>query len=159
MFEFLISVVNIVGPIFVVSTMLNVGLTQSPSKIIAHLRNYPFVLKMLLANFVLAPLLMIFVLTFTSLDPAVRDGLLIYSLCAGAPFLMKLTQIAEHHVALGAAVMVLLVAATVISVPIVLPTVMYGVTVDAWGIGKSISRKRDLAIPSGCCLLGFCPML
>ena len=41
-------------------------------------------------------------------------GLLVFSLCAGAPFLIKLTQLAEHHVALGAAVMFLLMVVTVV---------------------------------------------
>ena len=52
MFEFFRSLVQIVAPLFVVSTMLNVGLTQTLSDIIRHLKNYPFVLKMLVANFV-----------------------------------------------------------------------------------------------------------
>jgi BASS family bile acid:Na+ symporter len=55
MFEFFKSVVPIVAPIFVISTMLNVGLTQKLSEIKGHLNNYAFVLKMLLANFLLAP--------------------------------------------------------------------------------------------------------
>ena len=74
MFEIFISLFAIAVPIFVISTMLNVGLTQRLSDITAHSKNYPFVLKELLANLFLAPLLMIFVLTFTSFDPAVRDG-------------------------------------------------------------------------------------
>jgi BASS family bile acid:Na+ symporter len=79
--------------------MLNVGLTQRLSDITGHLKNYPFVLKLLVANFFLAPLLMIFVPTLTSFDPALRDGLLIFALCAGAPFLITLTQTTEHSVA------------------------------------------------------------
>lgn len=43
MFEFFRSLVPIVAPIFVVSTMLNVGLTQTLSNITGHLKNYPFV--------------------------------------------------------------------------------------------------------------------
>ena len=50
MFEFFRSLVGIVAPIFVISTMLNVGLTQRLSDITGHLKNYPFVLKMLLAQ-------------------------------------------------------------------------------------------------------------
>lgn len=55
MLELFRSVVAIVAPIFVISTMLNVGLTQRLSDITGHLKNSPFVLKMLLANFVLDP--------------------------------------------------------------------------------------------------------
>lgn len=157
MFEFFRSLVAIVAPIFVISTMLNVGLTQRLSDIIGHLNNYPFVLKMLLANFVLAPLVMIFVLTFTSFDPAIRDGLLIFALCAGAPFLIKLTQMAEHDVALGAAVMILLIGGTAIYVPIVLPMVMYEVAVDGWAIAKTLLLQMLLPIAAGMLAVQFLP--
>jgi BASS family bile acid:Na+ symporter len=156
-FEFFRSLVQIVAPIFVVSTMLNVGLTQKLSDITGHLKNYPFVLKMLAANFVLAPLLMIFVLTFTSFDPALRDGLLIFALCAGAPFLIKLTQTAEHSMALGAAVMILLIVATVIYVPVVLPIVMYEVAVDGWAIAKALFLQMLLPIVVGMLAVQFMP--
>lgn len=159
MFEFFRSLVQFIAPIFVVSTMLNVGLTQKLSDITAHLKNYPFVLKMLVANFVVAPLLMIFVLTFTSFDPALRDGLLIFALCAGAPFLIKLTQTAKHDVALGAAVMIFLIVATVIYVPIVLPMVMYEVAVDGWAIAKTLFLQMLLPIVVGMLAVQFMPDL
>ena len=149
MFEFFRSLVEIVAPIFVISTMLNVGLTQRLSDITRHLKNYPFVLKMLLANFVLAPLLIIAALYFTPFDPALKAGLLIFSLCAGAPFLIKLTQTAEHDVALGAAVMMLLMVATVVYTPIVLPLVLSGISVDAWAVAKSLLLQLLLPIAAG----------
>lgn len=157
MFDFFRNLVEIVAPVFVISTMLNVGLTQRLSDITGHLKNYPFVLKMLLANFVLAPLLMILVLSFTSFDPALRDGLLIFALCAGAPFLIKLTQTAEHDMALGAAVMILLIAATVIYAPVALPMVMYGVAVDGWAIAKTLFLQMLLPIVVGMLAVQFLP--
>lgn len=45
MFEFFRRGVQIIAPIFVISTMLNVGLTQRLSDITGHLKNYPFVLN------------------------------------------------------------------------------------------------------------------
>lgn len=33
-------------PLFVVTSMLNVGLTQKPSRILHHLRNYRFLVRM-----------------------------------------------------------------------------------------------------------------
>ena len=146
MFEIFRSLVEIVAPVFVISTMLNVGLTQKFSDIIARLKNHAFVLKMLLANFVLAPLIMILLLRFTSFDSALRDGLLIFALCAGAPFLIKLTRTAGQDMALGAAVMILLIAATVLYVPIVLPMLMYGVAVDGWPIAQTLLLQMLLPI-------------
>ena len=108
MFVLFRSVVPIAVPIFVVSTMLNVGLTQKLSDILEHLKEWPWVVRMLIANFILVPFVMIVTLSFTSFDPALEAGLLIFSLCAGAPFLIKLTQTTGHDLALGAATMLLL---------------------------------------------------
>lgn len=159
MFEFFRSVVQIVAPIFVISTMLNVGLTQKLSDITGHLKNYPFVLKMLIANFVVAPLLMIVALRFASFDPALKAGLLIFSLCAGAPFLIKLTQTAKHDLALGAAVMMLLMVLTVAYTPIVLPMVLSGISVDAWAVAKSLLLQLLLPIAIGMLAVQFLPDL
>ena len=157
MFEFFRGLVQIVAPIFVVSTMLHVGLTQKLSDISAHLKNYPFVAKMLIANFVVAPLLMIGALYVAPFDPALKAGLLIFSLCAGAPFLIKLTQTARHDVALGAAVMMLLMVVTVVYTPIVLPLVLSGISVDAWAIAKSLLLQLLLPIAAGMLVVQFLP--
>src|SRR5215212_6915959 len=144
-------------PIFVVSTMLNVGLTQQLQDILRHLTRWGFVAKMLLANFVLVPLVMIVATRVASFDPALEAGLLIFALCAGAPFLIKLTQHADHDVALGAAVMMLLMAVTVVYVPIALPIVLEGVTVDAWAIARSLLQQMILPIAVGMVAMRFLP--
>src|SRR5690349_10635501 len=157
MFEFLRSAIQFIAPVFVISTMLNVGLTQKPSDIAGHLKNWPFVIKMLLANFVFAPLVMIVAVHFAPFDEPLKAGLLIFSLGAGAPLLIKLTQTAEHEVALGAAVMMLLTVATVIYMPIVLPLVLSGVSVDAFQVAKSLLLQLLAPIAVGMLLVQFLP--
>jgi bile acid:Na+ symporter, BASS family len=157
MFEFFRALVAIVAPVFVIATMLNVGLTQKPADILGHLRNWPFVLRMLLGNFVLVPLLAYVILTRVDFDLALKIGLFIFSLCAGAPFLIKLTQISQNDLALGAATMMLLVAATVVYVPIVLPRVWPEVVVDAGAIAQSLLLQMILPIIVGMLATQFLP--
>jgi bile acid:Na+ symporter, BASS family len=157
MFEFLRSAVQFIAPVFVISTMLNVGLTQKPADIARHLRNWPFVLKMLAANFVFAPLLMIVALYLVPFDPALKAGLLIFSLGAGAPFLIKLTQTAEHEISLGAAVMMLLMVATVAYVPVVLPLLLSGITVDALAVARALLLQMLLPVGVGMLIAQFLP--
>jgi BASS family bile acid:Na+ symporter len=157
-FEFFKSIIPYTVPVFVIFTMLNVGLTQKLSVIIAHLKNFPFVLRMLIANFIVAPLLMVIALKLTSFDPALEAGLLVFSLCAGAPFLIKLTEAADQNVALGAAVMMLLMVGTVIYLPIVLPLFLSGVTVDAWDVAKSLLLQMILPIAVGMLTVQFLPV-
>jgi len=159
MFEFLRGAVQFIAPIFVISTMLNVGLTQKPSDIAKHLNNWSFVLKMLLANFVFAPLLMVVALYFAPFDPALKAGLLIFSLGAGARLLIKLTQTAEHEIALGAAVMMLLMVVTVGFMPVVLPMILSGISVDAWVVARSLLLQLLLPIGVGMLAAQFMPTL
>ncbi len=153
MFGLFRSIVAVAVPVFVISTMLNVGLTQRPSTIIDYLRNWPFVLRMLAANFIAVPLVMILILRITSFDPAVQAGLLVFSLGAGAPFLIKLTQMAEHQIALGAAVMMLLMLGTIAYMPLVLPLFLRGSTVDAGAIAGMLLRQMLLPIAVGMILV------
>ena len=149
MFQFLRASVQFIAPVFVICTMLHVGLTQKPSAIAVHLKNWPFLLKMLAANFIFAPLLMVGALYLVPFNPALKAGLLIFSLGAGAPFLIKLTQTAEHDLALGAAVMMLLMIVTVIYVPLVLPLVLSGVSVNALAIARALLLQMLLPIGVG----------
>jgi BASS family bile acid:Na+ symporter len=129
--------------------MLNVGLTQRPADIVGHLKNWPFVLRMLLGNFVLVPLVAYVILTRANFDLALKLGLFVFSLCAGAPFLIKLTQISQNDLALGAATMMLLMGMTVIYVPLVLPRVLTEVVVDAGAIAWSLLQQMVLPIVLG----------
>ena len=159
MFTFFRSIIPYIVPIFVVLTMLNVGLTQRLSVVVGHLRNFPFVLRMLAANFVVAPFVMIVALKLTSFDPALKAGLLVFSLSAGAPFLIKLTQVAEQNVALAAAVMMLLMVTTVIYVPLVLPLFLDGIAVDAWAIAIALVIQMILPIAAGMLMVRLLPDL
>jgi BASS family bile acid:Na+ symporter len=159
MFEFFRALVQIIAPVFVIATMLNVGLTQKPATILGHLRNWPFVLRMLLGNFILVPLIAIAILTRVDFDLALKLGLLIFSLAAGAPFLIKLTQISKNDLALGAATMMLLMAATVFYVPLVLPLILPQVVVDAGAIARSLLLQTMLPIAVGMLAAQFLPDL
>ncbi|HEX7977873.1 MAG TPA: bile acid:sodium symporter [Gemmatimonadaceae bacterium] len=159
MFAFFRAIVGIAVLVFVIATMLNVGLTQAPAEILRYLRNWRFVLRMLIANFVLVPLTMILILRVTSFEPAMRAGLLVFSLGAGAPFLIKLTQVAEHHLALGAAVMMLLMVATIIYVPLVLPHVVSGSTMSAATLTRTLLRQMLAPTAAGMITAQLLPTL
>lgn len=124
--------------VFVLTSMLNVGLTQKPSKILGHLDNRGFLASMVLANLVVVPALMVFALELVPLAAPYVAGLLIFSLAAGAPFLIKLTAVSEHDISLGATVLMVLMLATVVVMPVLLPLMLEGVTVDAFAITKAL---------------------
>lgn len=159
MFEFFISLSSIAVPIFVIATMLNVGLTQKPADLLEHLTGWHFFVRMLIANFILVPLLMVIFLTAVPFAPAIKTGLLLFSLAAGAPFLIKLTQTSQHDLALGAATMVLLMIVTVIYVPLVLPLLLTDIAVDTWAMVRSLLQQTLLPIVVGMLAAQYLPGL
>lgn len=139
--------------IFVVTSMLNVGLTQKPSRLLTHLDNQAFLLRMVLVNFVVVPALMIAAVFLIDLEPVYAAGLLLFSLSAGAPFLIKLTSISESDIALGATVLLVLMVATVILLPFTLPWVIEGLTVDTWAVAQGLLLQMLLPLAVGMVLL------
>ena len=58
-FEILREVSVILVTVFVMSSLFNVGLTQKPTKFLTHLQNRHFLSRMVLANLILVPAVMI----------------------------------------------------------------------------------------------------
>ena len=117
--------------VFVISSMLGMGLSLTVREIVAPLRNARLVLLALLANFVLMPLGAFGIARLLQLKEALAAGLLVLGAAAGAPFLPKLAAVAKGNLAFSVGLMVLLMVLTVGYMPLVLPMLLEGVTVDA----------------------------
>lgn len=159
MAELMILISEWTLPIFIFATIANVGLTQDPLKILAYRREWRFMVKMLLANFIVAPLLMYLLLQIWPLEPALAAGLVVFSMCAGAPFLIKLVATSEHDLALGAVTLVVLVLATIVIVPVLLPALLPSVVVDAGAMAWTLARQLLLPLVVGALLAHFASSL
>jgi bile acid:Na+ symporter, BASS family len=124
--------------IFVLSSMLAMGLGLTVSQIITPLRNARLVVLSLLANFVLMPLAAVALAALLRLDQPLGVGLLLLGTAAGAPFLPKLAQIAKGNLAFAVGLMVLLMVVTVGYLPLVLPVLLPGVSVNPAKIARSL---------------------
>ena len=103
----------------------------------------------LLANFVLTPLAAFALARVLQLDEPLGVGLLLLGCAAGAPFLPKLAELAKGNLAFAVGAMVLLMVVTVGYLPIVLPLLLPGVTVDPWKIARSLVLVMLLPLAAG----------
>jgi BASS family bile acid:Na+ symporter len=124
--------------IFVISSMLSMGLTLTIRQIIDPLRNTRLVILALLANFILVPLAAYIITLVFPLDESVSIGLILLSTAAGAPFLPKLVEVAKGNLAFSVGLMVLLMVVTIIYLPLVLPLLLGDVEVNPWDIAQSL---------------------
>lgn len=148
-FEVSRQISGILVAVFVVSSLFNVGLTQKPSNFRAHLKNGHFLSRMVLANLILFPAVMVMAVTMVDLEPAYSAGLLIFGLSAGAPFLIALTRESKDDVSLAATVMTVLIVGTVVLMPLILPRLIEGVSVDVWAIIHGLTLQMILPMILG----------
>ncbi|MFW2381958.1 MAG: bile acid:sodium symporter family protein [Acidimicrobiales bacterium] len=124
--------------VFVVSSMLAMGLSLTVKQIIDPLRSPRLVLVALAANFVAVPIIGWGIGEVLSLEEGLAIGLTIMATAAGAPFLPKLAAAANGDLAFSVGLMVLLMVVTVAYMPVVLPLLISGVEVDPWAIASSL---------------------
>lgn len=136
--DLLQTLAGLSGVLFVITSMLAMGMSLTMSQIVQPLRNARLVALALLANFVLVPALAYLILRIIPLDQPLQIGLIVLSTAAGAPFLPKLVQIAKGSIAFGVGLMVLLMVVTIVYMPIVLPFLLPGVSINPWDIAKSL---------------------
>ena len=110
--------------VFAVSSMFSVGLAYGVRSIVGPLREVRAVFRALVANFVLVPLFAVAIERIIPIEPPLALGLFLLAASAGAPFLIKLASAARSDLALSAALLLLLVPATVVFLPFYVPLAM-----------------------------------
>lgn len=135
--------------VFVIGSMASMGLSLKMNQIVAPLKNIKLVVLALAANFVLVPILAYLITLILPLDESLEIGLILLATAAGAPFLPKLAEVAKGNVAFSVGLMVLLMVATIIYLPIVLPLLLSGVQVNPWDIAQSLIVMMLLPLAIG----------
>jgi BASS family bile acid:Na+ symporter len=132
--------VSIIG--FVVGHLLALGMRLTVEEIIAPLRRRRLVVLALVANFVLGPIFAYLSARLISvvipLEHGYVVGLMIIGSAAGSPMLPKWVKLADGDLGFGVALMVLLMGATILYLPLVVPRLISGVDVEAWGVAQPL---------------------
>ncbi len=142
---------------FTVSSMLAVGLGYTLQEIVEPLREPTAVLRALVANFVLVPLLAVLITRALPLQPGLEIGVILLGCAAGAPFLIKLTKTARGDIARSATLLVLLVPVTVVFMPFVVPRLAEGANVSTGAIAVQLASTLILPAVLGLVLKAKVP--
>lgn len=150
--ETLTKAVPIAMLTFVVTSMLAVGVSLTVAQILAPLRDRKLVFFALLANFALMPAVAWAIARLLRLDEPLGIALLLLGAAAGAPFLPKLAGISKGNLAFAVGLMVMLMVLTVGYMPVVLPLLLEGVSVDPMKIARSLLLLMLLPLGAGLAL-------
>jgi BASS family bile acid:Na+ symporter len=149
MSEVLLVLANLSVLVFVISSMLSMGLSLTVKQILAPLGNVRLVVLSLVANFILVPLVAYLILQVIPLTQPLAIGLILLATAAGAPFLPKLAEAARGDLAFSVGLMVLLMVVTIVYMPIVLPLLLPGVEVNPWDIAQSLIVLMLIPLAAG----------
>jgi BASS family bile acid:Na+ symporter len=118
--------------------MISMGLKMTIKQIFDPLKDVKLITLALIANFIMSPLLVYVIIYFIPVSEAEKIGFILLSVAAGAPFLPKLTEIADSDIAYSIGIMLLLMILTVFFMPVALPFMLPGTEVNSLGIARSL---------------------
>ena len=151
MIEILTVVLDIAIVVFAASSMFSVGLGHTLGEIVGPLRHARNVLRALMSNFVLVPALALLILRIVPLEGSLEVGLVLIAVAAGAPFVIKLSEVAGADSGLTATLLILVLPVTVLYMPLVVPVLLPGIAAPADAIARPL--LMTMLIPLGVGLL------
>ncbi len=124
--------------VFIVAGMAAMGLGLTVARIVGPLRDPRMVIGLLVANFVVVPVAAVLAARLLPMEEEAANAIILIGCAAGAPFLPRLAQLAKGDPGLAVGAMVLLMVATIVYAPIVVPLVVEGANVDPFEIAQSL---------------------
>jgi BASS family bile acid:Na+ symporter len=143
------GLLNVAVLVFSVSSMLSVGFGFTPQDLIRPLQDVGKLSRALIANFMAVPTLAYVIGQALGLAVPLAVGLMLLGMAAGAPFLIKLTEVADHDIGSAARLLVLLLPLTVIYLPLMVPLVVPGATVSVNAVGTPLLLSMLLPLAIG----------
>ncbi|NYT46658.1 MAG: bile acid:sodium symporter [Candidatus Methanofishera endochildressiae] len=123
---------------FVSGSMIALGLNLTIAQIIAPFKHVKIVIRALLANFLIVPLVAYGLVSVLPISEGVRIGIILLSLSGGAPFIPMIVATAKSHVGSSVGLMVTLLIITIFFMPVVVPRMLEGTLLNSWDIAKSL---------------------
>lgn len=150
------AIVDVTTTVFVLSTMLSVGLELSIHQLLAPLRKRRLVAKSLLVNLVVVPLVAYLLIRVAPVEPGYAAGILLLAIAPGAPFGPKLAEISNSDVAFASGLMAILGIVSVVTIPATLALLMPSdVAVDPLAIGRLIFGIQLVPLVAGLGLVAY----
>jgi bile acid:Na+ symporter, BASS family len=136
---------------FVITSMFGLGLGLTVRDIVEPLTDVRFLLASLVANFLLVPAAAWVLTHLIPLAPDLEVALIVFSAVAGAPLVIKEVQLARGDMRAAVSLVTLQVVATVIYLPLALPLLIPGITVNPVAI--ALPLLLQILLPLGLGLL------
>lgn len=145
--------------IFIISSMLVMGLNVTIRDLFSPLKNKKLILLSLLANFVLVPLFAFVLLYIFPINPALGAGLLLVAIAAGAPSTPKVAEFTGGNIAYAVSLTILMTILTIVLMPFLVPYLIEGAGMDPTKVAVNLIVLMLIPIIVGILLRDRVPVL
>jgi bile acid:Na+ symporter, BASS family len=145
--------INLFVTITLIEMMVAVGLRVTFAEIIDTARNWRFVWRAVVANYVLVPAVAIILLLLFHAGPMVAAGFLVLAVCPGAPFGPPFARIAHADVPAAVGLMVILAGSSAVLSPLLLSVLL------PWLSGSEAPQVAPLGLVGTLLITQLLPLL
>jgi ACR3 family arsenite transporter len=149
MLEALHTVLNLSVSLFIAGVLFVAGLEVTFAQALAPLKNRSILIRSLLANIVLAPLIVYAMSIVFPLERPFMIGVLLYGFAAGAPYTPKLVSVAAGDVPTSIGLTILLTVLTIFYMPLILPFLVPGTSIGIWDIAEPLLLQMFVPLVIG----------
>lgn len=143
-------IVDAATTIFVLSTMLAMGLELSPSQLLDAIGKRRLLAKSLLVNLVVVPLVAYVLVRTIPMSTGHAVGILLIAMAPGAPFGPKLAELSDSDIAFASGLMAVLGIVAVATVPITAALLIPGdIAADPVGIAQLVVAVQLVPLLAG----------
>jgi bile acid:Na+ symporter, BASS family len=128
--EFLKHALKPVILTYVISGMLALGLSQTVKQIMVPLKNARITISAIVASYLLLPILAVIIARLFGIDPALRYGLVLAAMAAGAEAGPIFTSKANANVSLAGGILAMSIPITIVYIPLMIGALLPDVEVD-----------------------------
>jgi BASS family bile acid:Na+ symporter len=144
--------------VFMVGSLLGLGLELAVKDAVHALRNVRFVLLIVVWGWVLGPALAWLLATVIPMEAPYATGLLLLGMAPCAPFVPMLVERGGGDLAYTGALMLLTAIGTVLFMPLAVPVMVRDLTADAWMIGRPLLYYVLLPLAAGVLIRACAPV-
>ena len=144
---------------FMVGNLLAIGLETDLKAALAPLGDMRFVVTATLLDVLFCPAFAWLITRLLPIAPPYADGLLLIGLAPAAPFLPMMVRRAGGDLAYTAAFMLIAAVATVVLMPLAVPLIVPGLSVDAWTVARPLVILLFLPMAAGMAVNTLAPSL
>ena len=134
---------------FMAGNLLAIGLETDLKAALAPLRDIRFVATATLLDALFCPAFAWLITWVLPIAPPYANGLLLIGLAPAAPFLPMMVRRAGGDLAYTAAFMLIAAITTVVLMPLAVPLIVPGLSVDAWAVAKPLVVLLFLPMAAG----------